>query len=688
MDTPAAEPVRSRSFGGCATCRNRHMKCDEGRPTCSTCRSSEIVCGGYEKAIFFDFEGAPEASSLRFRRPLLTEEERKSMSEWITSAVPSTLVNRSLSQIDEECEEAAETRDVQISHGPFGAFRLIQSMADVKILHAPLNGVVEDAHVTSPQYDELVCATNTGFSPRTQQWIDTIFEPTFQGIHSDIFDIPEITLDGSRIEEIIDDSMIPILDSSSYQPGAGTLPFHPDASYTQMNTPVGCGPGSVVTAAGNIVPSDAVMLLKHYQTAVLQLLTPFRHSKTPWHVLFIPHAKNCLAALTLGESIDSASLCLFHGILAVSAFSMGGLSQSSTWLDQARRYQQYARRSCKSMLKTAYNIPKTAKYKSILMALLTLVQVSMVTGNRDQTECYFLEAEKFIRLRGLNRKKSRKVRLLHHCYAFERILHESTSVESLDSSHRRHVREAVETSGLAIFQDNMSFRLGPWSDLDQDMKRVKGQEEGENDLHLEYPGIWSATLYPEIFGVPETWLFLVSLVIRLTREKDTVQQGGPPSGNLSVKDFLSRAKAVEKCINQMRQPMNIDHCTDPAVENMLDAMQNALSIYFYRKVYDLDSVLLQKKVERVRDCLFKCNPTDSDAAFGFARLLWPVFVAASAAMHPEVQASFALWLNGATRKSGLSVFSGTLNNLERIWQQENMLVDGDESSAQTMMGPS
>lgn len=71
--------------------------------------------------------------------------------------------------------------------------------------------------------------------------------------------------------------------------------------------------------------------------------------------------------------MNSASLCLFYGVLAISAFSMGGLSQSSMWLDQARRYKQQARESGKSMLQTAYNIPKMEKYKSILMALLTLV---------------------------------------------------------------------------------------------------------------------------------------------------------------------------------------------------------------------------------------------------------------------------------------------------------------------------
>lgn len=49
-----------------------------------------------------------------------------------------------------------------------------------------------------------------------------------------------------------------------------------------------------------------------YQSTVLKLLTPFRHGKTPWYILFIPHVKNFLAALTLGETMDRASLCAFQ----------------------------------------------------------------------------------------------------------------------------------------------------------------------------------------------------------------------------------------------------------------------------------------------------------------------------------------------------------------------------------------
>ncbi|XPS81331.1 hypothetical protein M3J09_013269 [Ascochyta lentis] len=90
-----AVPGRSRSFGGCATCRSRHIKCDEARPACQTCEHAGIQCGGYEKSIFFDFEAASNADIARFRRPLFTEEEREKMSQWLTNAVsPRTIMRQ------------------------------------------------------------------------------------------------------------------------------------------------------------------------------------------------------------------------------------------------------------------------------------------------------------------------------------------------------------------------------------------------------------------------------------------------------------------------------------------------------------------------------------------------------------------------------------------------------------------
>lgn len=592
------------------------------------------------------------------------------MSKWLTSSVPPNLALWHISQIDEECEEAPVSHSIQVNRGPFGAFRVVPAQPDPVCESlpnwsdniSPIFNIEESSH-------ELFSSSDTALTPRTQQLIETAFDQPPESSFYPTMNMWDDVMNGGRVQEVFEDFGISM--SELQQPPLSPLSLgfvldpQPQSQLFSIRSPT---PLSLPHSADNTVPHDAVILLNHYSTTILRLLTPFRHSKTPWHILFIPHAKNCLAALTLREQMDHASLCAFYGTLSIAAFSLGGTSRSAKWVEQGETYKQKAREHVRLMLTTAYQVPKIAKYKSILMALLIMVQASMVSGNQDQTECYFLEAEKFIRMKGLNRRKSRKVRLLHHCYAFERMFHESTFISGINSNHRHHVRNVIESSGAAAYsQDSLSFRLSDWNNLDEDMLKVKDQDLGENDLHLQFPGVWSATLYPEIFGVPEIYVFLLSLVVRLGKEKDSDQPH-------EAKEFLNRANAVERSINQLRRPPRppeTPYTENPSpqveLDNLVDGMQHALSIYFYRRIYDVDSSMLQNKVAGVRGCLLRHEFAGSDGA---SRLVWPAFIAACEAEDPETQMTFTNWFKNAADRCGLRLFSDTLANIESLWEEK------------------
>ncbi|TVY74812.1 Arginine metabolism regulation protein II [Fusarium oxysporum f. sp. cubense] len=695
---------RTRSFGGCVTCRSRRVKCDEGRPGCSMCNISGLDCGGYSKDIFFDFDDPSSTGIARFRRPLLTDQERERLSEQIAQDVPPELAGWHLSQIDEECEKASS--DLQISRGPFGAFRIaplstLNEINEDAIEGPQVHDAVEEDQILLPGFDddvEVVASTldfATGITSRDAQhqisaehnaliprtdWLKTLESfPVSSWLDPGHFDLPDwwdpVAMGIETAVPWMGESASAQTPPSSFA-RSSTIELGSPSLYLSHLSP---SSGSVSSQIDTDVPRDAVLLVKHYATIVLRGLTPYRHSKTPWHVLFLPHVKSCLAALTLGEKMDHASLCAFYGTLSISAFSLGGIHGSTKWLDQGKAYYQQAHFHVCLMLKTAYDIPKTAKYKSILMALLTMVQIAILSGNRDEAEYFFLETEKFIRTKGLNRRKSRKVRLLHHCYVFERLSHESTFTQStLNLDHRNRVREAIEASGASAYsQDSLSFRLTTWSNLDQEMHKVKGQEEGENDLHLQHPGIWSATLYPEIFGVPELHLFMLSLVIRLAREKEQNQDELINSG-LTLKEFMARAKAVERWIKQLhvlRQsiwmveaPVDPEHQQSVNLLNSLaDTMQHALSVYFYRRIYDLDPSMLQKHVLGVRNRLLEFDASDAGMGYGSLRLIWPAFVAACETDDNDIRASFVQWFECAAKRSGLRIFTETKERIERIW---------------------
>lgn len=50
--TPDGKPKRTRT--GCLTCRERHLKCDETKPTCNNCSKSQRECNWGKKLNFLD----------------------------------------------------------------------------------------------------------------------------------------------------------------------------------------------------------------------------------------------------------------------------------------------------------------------------------------------------------------------------------------------------------------------------------------------------------------------------------------------------------------------------------------------------------------------------------------------------------------------------------------------------------
>ncbi|PSK55431.1 hypothetical protein B9Z65_2820 [Elsinoe australis] len=599
------------------------------------------------------------------------------MSETLTSEVHPKKALYHLTQLDNECESANPDEQILLQRGPFGAFR-VDAGKDISkdLIETPL--AVASHHVTSPPTVVPDAPSNEWFSTALSPWSPNKFFGLFDQCDQPqtpltpltpfSIDINDFIHDEDRVQEIFDDAPVGTyadVHSNVTTDMELTLPgsFANAHGFNFQMSPIH-EPNSVVKA----VPQDSVFLLKHYGTIVITLLTPFRHSKTPWHVLFLPHAKQCLAGLTLEESLDHASLSAFYGTLAISALSLGGVSQSQMWLERGMEFKQRAREHTRIMLKTAYDMPKRAKYKSILIALLTMVRISIISGNRDQAECYLLESEKFIRLKGLHvSNKSRKRRLLHHCYAFERFLHESTCMYGMNQNHRRHVRNVVQMSGVRAYGEDSasSFRLPVLRELDREMMEVKSREEGENDLHLEKPGIWTASLYEEIFGCPEEWFQLLSLVIRLGNEKDageTIEEANA----ILLHGYHNRAKGIEKRINQL-QTNSKDHGGE--VSEMLTFMKKGLFIYFYRRIHDVDASFLQPSVVMVRDYLVNRSKGDVDDIQGSFTLSWTAFVAACEAQDPSVQRDFADWFRKAAQQSGLSSFSNTLSMIEKVWAQ-------------------
>lgn len=298
----------------------------------------------------------------------------------------------------------------------------------------------------------------------------------------------------------------------------------------------------------------------------------------------------------------------------------------------------------------------------------------MVKGDPDTRLTYLLHAERFIRANGFNKSTlSRKRRTLHHCYAYMRIMAETTRSSSTPSD---------KGSGGDIDNDNDQFRVSRWTSLsDNIMGMEKDPDTAKRDLHLEVPGHWTSTLFPELYGIAESFLLLLSQVIRLTNERDLAmnQQG---KGTLGLKEFTLRAKALEKSIYQLVSSSSAPSPLSPSSSSpstididsaMVQAMYTALLIFFYRRVHNVDAMLLQREVLTVQDYLTQIQQSqehaqDSTGGNGqTVALMWPAFVAACEALPPESQGYFAEWFDLLFAKTGLVSVSLAKGVCEFIW---------------------
>lgn len=267
--------------------------------------------------------------------------------------------------------------------------------------------------------------------------------------------------------------------------------------------------------------------------------------------------------------------------------------------------------------------------------------------------------EQFIKRKGLSKTTlSRKVRLLHHCYAYLRIVNESIIVSdmSLDPFQQLGVFPDPRTTTRAS-----RFRISQWSDTpDYTMTKVKSLQLGQQDLHLEHPGRWDLTMYPEIFGIPEALLYLMSHVTRLGNERDLLINSRPDDACPSPRDFLLRAKMLERSICRWDPTKD---CEDASASTaMVAAIQKALLIFFYRRFYDVESAILQDEVRQVMELL-----QSSRASEQTVYMIWPGFIAACEAIRPNLQVFFRGWFVDCFRQTGLPSFQAALSIAESIW---------------------
>ncbi|KAI8308829.1 Arginine metabolism regulation protein II [Colletotrichum sp. SAR11_240] len=328
---------------------------------------------------------------------------------------------------------------------------------------------------------------------------------------------------------------------------------------------------------------------------------------------------------------------------------------ASQWLEVGLDYQKSAQSHLKMALQSESDETSQAKYNEILMAILATAMVSVLYNGSRAVKIFLLDAERLIRLRGLSMPRSFNVRVLHHVYTHLRVIAESTDI-SIDNAPKTGQALSAQAQAQAATEMAVSlrkFRIAEHSlGADLDISREKPAEVGYADIHLDISGHWPVTMYPDIYGVPESLMTLLSQIISFANEKAKLEAIALYDPRVSA--GLSRhVKMLEQHIwswsldssdnqsgpSRPRELMNrdarlVDH---PLIKSLTLAMHQALIIYFYRRVYNMSAMVIQDAVRKTLDYIQPCLEETADDHDFATSIGWAGFIAACEATTPDLQ---------------------------------------------------
>lgn len=233
-------------------------------------------------------------------------------------------------------------------------------------------------------------------------------------------------------------------------------------------------------------------------------------------------------------------------------------------------------------------------------------------------------------------------------------------------------------------------------DAEIDITLAKGNKIGHNDIHLAVMGQWDDTLFPDIYGIPESLMTLLSQVIRLANEQELLHRGGPTVDVRIAGELKRRASLLEQYIlswgsSPISNPATIQDSQDTSISQsqknqpsnhfMVQAMHQALILFYYRRVPNISALILQDTVRNCLDFLTRYDTARVEERAAAASsthdsaILWPGFVAACEALDPGLQKGLLDWLVATGHRTSLGPFSAAAGTAQCVWKARSETKD-------------
>ncbi|KAL2834134.1 hypothetical protein BJY01DRAFT_84314 [Aspergillus pseudoustus] len=667
---------RNRTLTGCGTCRSRHVKCDEARPICENCHQQGLACLGYERQLIW----AGHDGDRLFRRPLFSEAAQQRMTRITADGLGKQSASAALAQIENETGGGVCSPG-DLFKGPFGVLVLSNEASPENKQDQPESDQAERDRLDW----DLLWPTIAG---------DTAM---FDGLH----DVSGVSGNATLLDPFLE------VDTFTSDPQSLLPPF-PNLLFDDYSIHIHPSPSSLslaplppsleVSESTNIL-LQAADLLRYFKENVVSLSFPLKKCrKCPWQAVHLPAAMSTFAELSIHRSTSHTRLSLLYSLLAASCLHKYARNLPTGDLDiSAKRFKETAKQHLEIALNKEVLGPGRAKYKEILVAVLSMVMLSIFNGENSSAQAFLVDAEYLIRTRGLPKlHKSLKVRSLHHVYTFLRIMAESTcGCALLDICPDR---PSASLLSMEPSSDSLrSFRVAnDILDADIDITLAKSNKIGYNDIHLEVMGQWDDTLFPDIYGIPESLMTLLSQVIRLANEQELLHRGDPAVNARIAGDLKRRARVLEQYILSW-EPSAAHNLTTikngrntttasrnlTATHFMVQAMHQALVLFYYRRIPNISALILQDTVRNCLDCLKSYDEARVVEEGGTAAppynhdpaILWPGFVAACEALDPDLQSGLLDWLVATGHRTSLGPFSAAVGTAQCVWKARSETKD-------------
>ncbi|RDW72862.1 hypothetical protein BP6252_06769 [Coleophoma cylindrospora] len=713
---------------GCLTCRRRRVKCNRATPVCGACCRLQLKClsrPAADKYLWMplnqvdidsephqqhegrtrDHDGTKTERTTQARRTALsTDEEREFMCQQLLQSTAQMDIDDILSSL----RVSAEAGLGAVSSGPFTAFP-VQAMDIAPIPHSssPIspaslpNGPNSNPPCSSSFIDPLCISSGELLHPNdaniSVDILNSVLEPGWQDFMLWSSGSGPLSLDFTEGQ-------------SSY--ALNTPEIQPESHIFQLPSPLSVHlpflqPSQILER----IPKDTFSLLGYYGSKILFFHSPFPSHKPPWKIMHHPSVLEITTALLVDAPVQHTQLALLYAILAISSFHMDWYESSdkqpksgnsldhinnteSYWWNIGKQFEQKAKVHLQLALRNEFAGSRKAKYKHILMVLCCMVTICVSTGEMDDARCFLLDAERVIRLRGLLKPQlSKKVRLLHNIFLYNRIIEESTfCYTSANQSEFSRARDP-NSQTLLFTDDILDPVLLSCNSNGGGIERIRDREPPGIEISLSDQLIANdGVLFEAIYGVPMNLMRLISDTTSLAHDADKQHSSSSPADSQSIASFARSANTLEDLLCGFRcGPVEETHSREhnlaeqpdtsqtaglrgqpsehsKVMRYLVSAMHQALLIFFYRRIRKLNSYALQPFVKRTISDLFAFERAKEENNIVAPVICWPGFIAGAEALDEDDRRQFRQWFKQSGR--GWRNFDAVGEVVEKFWKSK------------------